>query len=202
MTASWSGSKRAYRIQVRGARSAPNGELPSDYTQTGTARRRSYQEEAAILRVILPPRAQPSRRCETQAPLSGKPPSCAKCFGPLTASPRSGNLIAADGTKNGPFPVGWRIRSKAISTEPREMHKPRRRFVRQGLPNTTKIAASGRETPSALSYTIIGARLGYRGLPSRCDGQFIGFMGVESRARRQAKGRYFSGTPALRSPTK
>jgi len=94
MTASWSGSKRAYRIQVRGARSAPNGELPSDYTQTGTARRRSYQEEAAILRVILPPRAQPSRRCETQAPLSGKPPSCAKCFGPLTASPRSGNLIA------------------------------------------------------------------------------------------------------------
>ena len=29
------------------------GELPSDYTQTGTARRRSYQEEAALLRVIL-----------------------------------------------------------------------------------------------------------------------------------------------------
>jgi hypothetical protein len=112
MTASWSGSKRTYRIQVRGARSAPNGELPSDYTQTGTARRRSYQEEAALLRVILPPRAQPSRRCETQAPLSGKPPSCAKCFGPLTASARSGNLIAGDATKNGPFPLRTKNQQK------------------------------------------------------------------------------------------
>src|ERR1700680_179041 len=51
--------------------------------------------------VIVPPRAQASRRCETQAPLSGKPPSCAKRFGPLTPSARSGNLIAGDGTKNG-----------------------------------------------------------------------------------------------------
>jgi len=42
-----------------------------------------------------------------------------------------------------------------------EMLTPRRRFVRQGLPITSKIAASGRETPSALSYTIIGAQLGY-----------------------------------------
>ena len=85
---------------------------PSDYTQTGTARRRSYQEEAALLRVILPPRAQPSRRCETQAPLSGKPPSCAKCFGPLTASARSGNLIAGDATKNGPFPLRTKNQQK------------------------------------------------------------------------------------------
>src|SRR5882762_6713432 len=51
--------------------------------------------------VIVPPRAQASRRCETQAPLSGKPPSCAKRFGPLTPSARSGNLIVSDGTKNG-----------------------------------------------------------------------------------------------------
>src|SRR5712672_508307 len=51
--------------------------------------------------VIVPPRAQASRRCETQAPLSGKPPSCAKRFGPLTPSARSGNLIVGDGTKNG-----------------------------------------------------------------------------------------------------
>src|SRR5258708_15986664 len=51
--------------------------------------------------VIVPPRAQASRRCETQAPLSGKPPSCAKRFGPLTPSARSGNVIVGDGTKNG-----------------------------------------------------------------------------------------------------
>src|SRR5258706_3890150 len=51
--------------------------------------------------VIVPPRAQASRRCEAQAPLSGKPPSCAKRFGPLTPSARSGNLIVGDGTKNG-----------------------------------------------------------------------------------------------------
>jgi Polysaccharide lyase len=43
------------------------------------------------------------------------------------------------------------------------MHTPRRQFVRQGLPITSKIAASGRETPSALSCTIIGARLSYQG---------------------------------------
>src|ERR1700730_5200709 len=41
MTASWSGSKRTDGIQVCGARSAPNGELPSDPPQTGTVRRRS-----------------------------------------------------------------------------------------------------------------------------------------------------------------
>jgi hypothetical protein len=32
--------------------------------------------KSPISLVILPPRAQASRRCETQAPLSGKPPSC------------------------------------------------------------------------------------------------------------------------------
>jgi len=37
----------------------------------------------------------------TQAPLSGKPPSFAKRFGPLTPSARSANLIAGDGKKNG-----------------------------------------------------------------------------------------------------
>src|SRR6267378_4580956 len=31
MTASWSGSKRTYRIQVCGAKMRPNGELPSDH---------------------------------------------------------------------------------------------------------------------------------------------------------------------------
>jgi hypothetical protein len=35
--------KRSYRIQVRGAKSAPNGGLPSDYTQTDAA---ATKEEA------------------------------------------------------------------------------------------------------------------------------------------------------------
>jgi hypothetical protein len=34
--------------------------------------------------LIVPPRAQASRRCQTQAPLGGKAPSFAKRFGPLT----------------------------------------------------------------------------------------------------------------------
>ena len=36
MTASWSGPKRTYRIQVCSAKSAPNREVPSDPLQTGT----------------------------------------------------------------------------------------------------------------------------------------------------------------------
>jgi hypothetical protein len=52
-----------------------------------------------------------------------------------------------------------------------------------------KIAASGREIPSALSYTIIGARLCYRGSHHGAIGHFSGFIGVESRARRQARPR-------------
>jgi len=42
-------------------------------------------------------------------------------------------------------------------------HMPRRGFVRQGLPISSKIAASEHKTPSALSYALIGSRLGYRG---------------------------------------
>src|SRR6202011_505149 len=50
------------------------------------------------------PRAQASRRCETQATLAGKPPSFATVSVPWTPSARSANLIAGDGTKNG-FPA-------------------------------------------------------------------------------------------------
>ena len=49
---------------------------------------------------ILAPRAQASRRCETQT-LSGKAAKLRYRFGPLTPSARSANLIAGDGTKNG-----------------------------------------------------------------------------------------------------
>ena len=91
-----------------GARLRPNGELPSDPPQT---RHRQTPKlcKKPLSQFIIPPRAQASKpapglnrgRCETQAPLSGKPPSFAKRFGPLTPSARSANLIAGDGTKNG-----------------------------------------------------------------------------------------------------
>ena len=47
MTASWSGSKRTYRIQVCGAKMRPNGELPSDHyadrrRQTPELRRKAH----------------------------------------------------------------------------------------------------------------------------------------------------------------
>src|ERR1700732_5309681 len=76
MTASWSGSERTYRIQVRGVKMRRNGEFPSDHTQIGNVATRAPQEKPVSL-FILPPRAQASRRCETQATLSGKPPSYA-----------------------------------------------------------------------------------------------------------------------------
>ena len=49
--------------------------------------------------VILPPRAQASRRCETQAPLSGKPLSCASVSvpGPLPRAP--GTWLQATGRR-------------------------------------------------------------------------------------------------------
>src|ERR1700738_2512127 len=100
MTASWSGSEWTYRIQVRDVKMRRNGELPLDHTQIGNVRRPSSARNPISL-FIVPPRAQVSRRCETQAPLGGKPPSCAKRFGPLTTSARSGHLIVGDGTKNG-----------------------------------------------------------------------------------------------------
>jgi hypothetical protein len=76
MTASWSGSERTYRIQVRGVKMRRNGEFPSDHTQIGNVATRAPQEKPVSL-FILAPRAQASRRCETQATLSGKPPSFA-----------------------------------------------------------------------------------------------------------------------------
>src|SRR6516164_3466364 len=64
--------------------------------------------KSPISLVILPLRAQASKpapglnrgRCETQAPLGGKPPSFASVSVPCPLSARSGNLIAGDGTKN------------------------------------------------------------------------------------------------------
>jgi hypothetical protein len=100
MTASWSGSNdpTAYKSV---ARNAPK-ELPSDpqHRQAPT-RARSYAK--AVSQFIIAPRAQASRRCETQAPLRRQAAKLCYRFGPLTPSARSANLIAGDGTKNG-FP--------------------------------------------------------------------------------------------------
>ena len=67
--------KRPYRIQVCGARSAPNGSSPRILRGQTTVRRRSFVKKPLSL-FIIAPRAQASRRCETQASL-GKPPSFA-----------------------------------------------------------------------------------------------------------------------------
>jgi hypothetical protein len=94
---------------------APLGSYPDRQCQTPELRRRK-----PISLFILPPRAQASRRCQTQAPLSGKPPSCAKRFGPLTPSARSANLIAGDGTKNGPSRSEQRTGNKPKTTTRQE----------------------------------------------------------------------------------
>ena len=82
---------------------APNGELPSDPStdrQTGTDQTPKLCQKS-VSPFIVAPRAQVSRRGETQAPLGGKPAKLCYRFGPLTPSARSANLIAGDGTKNG-----------------------------------------------------------------------------------------------------
>ena len=59
------------------------------------------RRESPISRFIVAPRAQASRRCETQATLGGQAAKLCYRFGPLTPSARSANLIVGDGTKNG-----------------------------------------------------------------------------------------------------
>src|SRR5271156_3847259 len=66
MIASWSGSKRTYRIQVRGVKMRRNGELPSDHTQIGNVRRRSFAEVPLSL-YIVPRRAQASKPAPAKA---------------------------------------------------------------------------------------------------------------------------------------
>src|SRR5215813_12967281 len=92
MTASWSGSNdpAVYKSVTR--RSVPNGELPSDPQQTDRHRPDTEVCEKAVSPFIIAPRAQASRRCETQALLGGKPPSSATVSVPLTPSARSANL--------------------------------------------------------------------------------------------------------------
>ena len=58
MTASWSGSKRTYRIQVCGAKMRPNGELPSDHYADRRRKTPELRNEKPIALFIVPPRAQ------------------------------------------------------------------------------------------------------------------------------------------------
>jgi hypothetical protein len=69
----------------------------------------------SLSQVIIAPRAQASRRCETQAPLGGTAAKLCYRFGPLTPSARSANLIAGDGTKNG-FPAP----NNKLSAQPKQ----------------------------------------------------------------------------------
>jgi hypothetical protein len=68
--------RRPYRIQVCGTKVCPNGELRILNRQTGTVQTLKICKKS-LSQVIVAPRAQASRRCETQATLGGKPPSCA-----------------------------------------------------------------------------------------------------------------------------
>ena len=102
MTASRSGSNdpTAYKSA---ARRCSHGELPSDPQQTAGANQTPKLCKKPVSAFIVAPRAQASRRCETQATLDGKAAKLCYRFGPLTPSARSANQIAGDGTKNG-FP--------------------------------------------------------------------------------------------------
>src|SRR5215472_7483736 len=68
---------RSYRIQVCSTKMCPNGELPSDSQQTDRHQPDTEVREKPVSQFIIAPRAQASRRCETEAPLDGKPPSFA-----------------------------------------------------------------------------------------------------------------------------
>ena len=67
MTASWSGSTdpTAYKSVAR--KMCPNGELPSDSQQTDRHQPDAEVREKPVSQFIIAPRAQASRRCETQA---------------------------------------------------------------------------------------------------------------------------------------
>src|SRR3954451_18457178 len=100
MTASWSGSKRTYRIQVCGAKTRPNGELPSDHYAD---RRRDTPElrRKAHLAVHRPSACSGVKALRNTSDARRQAAKLCYRFGPLTPSARFANLIAGDGTKNG-----------------------------------------------------------------------------------------------------
>jgi hypothetical protein len=70
--------KRSYRIQVCGTKMCPMASSPRILNRpTDRHRPASKLCKKPVSPFIIAPRAQASRRCETQATLAGKPPSCA-----------------------------------------------------------------------------------------------------------------------------
>ena len=67
---------RSYRIQVCGTKMHPMASSPRILIDTGTHRSPKLCKKP-LSPFIVAPRAQASRRCETQATLGGKPPSSA-----------------------------------------------------------------------------------------------------------------------------
>ena len=61
---------RSYRIQVCSTKMCPNGELASDSQQTDRHQPDTEVRKKPVSQFIIAPRAQASRRCETQAPLT------------------------------------------------------------------------------------------------------------------------------------
>jgi hypothetical protein len=114
MTASWSGSKQTDRIQVCGAkRCAPMASSPRIITQTYNGRHQTREvRRKAHLLSIVPPRAQGSRRCETQASLrrqAAKAPLAFRSLDPFRAL-REPDCRRRDEKR--PFP----LRTKNFST--------------------------------------------------------------------------------------
>src|SRR5207248_11603394 len=95
---------------------------------------------------IVAPRAQVSRRGETQAPLGGKPAKLCYRFGPLTPSARSANLIAGNGTKNG-FPAP--NKEPAINQNHHLTGKAPYRFESGSLPSGESAANLSFRRPNA-----------------------------------------------------
>jgi hypothetical protein len=95
--------KRSYRIRVCGTKIRPTWRAPLGFSTDRPNTEPNLNAKSPV-QFIVAPRAQVSRRGETQAPLGGKPAKLCYRFGPLTSSARSANLIAGNGTKNG-FPA-------------------------------------------------------------------------------------------------
>ena len=80
MTASWSGSKRTYRIQVCGAKTRPNGELPSDHyadrrRETPELRRKAHLMFGWELHCL------PFKACKVRPASSRTPMAASRCLG-------------------------------------------------------------------------------------------------------------------------
>ena len=129
MTASWSGSKRTYRIQVCGAKMRPNGELPSDHYAGQAPSDVGVRREKPISLFIVPPRAQASRRCKTTSDAKAASRQAPLAFRSLDPFRALRELDRRRRDEERPFPVGSRTGApvgRDIPTVPRFQPPPRR----------------------------------------------------------------------------